>query len=145
MTILEFQQAVAAQLREDEWIRAHGVPVVCEDELDVEASAAKALEESGGICLAVMTPALDSVGRNSRGEEVVEVSELALSVAETAANRIGDDRTTALDAAAAVAIALTRAWPRTVTLSGIRQTQEGGMLVATARLATSFTLTPKED
>lgn len=145
MTILEFQQAVAAQLREDEWIRAHGVPVVCEDALDVEASAAKALEESGGICLAVMTPALDSIGRNSRGEEVVEVSELALSVAETAANRIGDGRTTALDAAAAAAIALTRAWPRTVTLSGIRQTQEGGMLVAIARLATSFTLTPKED
>ncbi|MBQ6926522.1 MAG: hypothetical protein IJQ73_17955 [Kiritimatiellae bacterium] len=145
MTILEFQQAVADKLREDEWIRAHGVPVVCEDALDVEASAAKALEESGGICLAVMTPALDSVGRNSRGEEVVEVSELALSVAETAANRIGDGRTTALDAAAAAAIALTKAWPRTVTLSGIRQTQEGGMLVAIARLATSFTLTPKED
>ena len=145
MTILEFQQAVAAQLREDEWIRAHGVPVVCEDALDVEASAAKALEESGGICLAVMTPALDSVGRNSRGEDVVEVSELALSVAETAANRLGDGRTTALDAAAAAAIALTKAWPRTVTLSGIRQTQEGGMLVATARLATSFTLTPQED
>ena len=142
MTILEFQQAVAAQLREDEWIRAHGVPVVCEDALDVEASAAKALEESGGICLAVMTPALDSKGRNSRGDEVVGVSELALSVAETAANRIGDGRTTALDAAASAAIALTRAWPRTVTLSGIRQTQEGGMLVATARLATSFTLTP---
>ena len=46
MTILEFQQAVAAQLREDEWIRAHGVPVVCEDALDVEASAAKALESN---------------------------------------------------------------------------------------------------
>ena len=61
------------------------------------------------------------------------------------ANRIGDGRTTALDAAAAAVIALTRAWPRTVTLSGIRQTQEGGMLVATARLATSFTLTPKEE
>lgn len=145
MTILEFQQAVAAQLREDEWIRTHGVPVVCEDALDVEASAAKALEESGGICLAVMTPALDSKGRNSRGEEVVGVSELALSVAETAANRLGDGRTTALDAAAAAAIALARAWPRTVTLSGIRQTLEGGMLVATARLATSFTLTPQED
>ena len=145
MTILEFQQAVAAQLLEDEWIRAHGVPVVCEDALDVEAAAAKAMEESGGICLAVMTPALDSKGRNSRGEEVVGVSELALSVAETAANRIGDGRTTALDAAAAAATALTHAWPNMVTLSGIRQTQEGGMLVATARLATSFTLTPQED
>ena len=145
MTILEFQQAVAAQLLEDEWIRAHGVPVVCEDALDVEAAAAKAMEESGGICLAVMTPALDSKGRNSRGEEVVGVSELALSVAETAANRLGEGRTTALDAASAAAISLTRAWPRTVTLSGIRQTQEGGMLVATARLATSFTLTPQED
>lgn len=144
MTILEFQQAVAAQLRGDEWIRTHGVPVVCEDALDIEASAAKALEESGGICLCVMTPGLDSLGRNSRGEEVVSVSELALSVGETAANRIGEGRTTALDAAAAAAIALTRAWPKMVTLNNIRQTQEGGMLIATARLATSFTLTPKE-
>ena len=49
-----------------------------------------------------------------------------------------------LDAAAAAAIALTRAWPRMVTLNNIRQTQEGGMLVATAHLATSFTLTQKE-
>ena len=144
MTILEFQQAVAAQLREDEWIRTHGVPVVCEDALDIEASAAKALEESGGICLAVMTPALTGIGRDENGAEVVEVSELALSVGETAANRLGDGRTTALDAAAAAATALTHAWPDMVTLSGIRQTQEGGMLVATARLATSFTLTPKE-
>ena len=45
------------------------------------------------------------------------------------------------DAAAAAAVAVTRAWPRTVTFSNIRQAQEGGMLVATARLATSFTLT----
>lgn len=145
MTILEFQKCVAGVLRENEWIRAHGVPVVCEDALDVEASTARAMEESGGICLVVMTPALDSLGRNSRGEEVVAVSELALSVGETAANRAGGGRTTALDAAAAAAAAITRAWPSSATLNNIRQTQEGGMLIATARLATSFTLTPKED
>lgn len=141
MTILEFQNAVADALRADEWIAAHGVPVVCENALDVAESAARALADSGGICCVVMTPAIDSLGRNCRGEEVVSVSELALSIGETAANRQEPGRVTALDAAAAAAVAVTRAWPRTVTFSNIRQTQEGGMLVATARLATSFTLT----
>lgn len=141
MTILEFQNAVADALRANEWIKRHGVPVVCENALDVEEAAARALAESGGICCVVMTPAIDSLGRNCHGEEVVSVSELALSVGETAANRQESWRVTALDAAAAAAVAVTRAWPRTVTFSNIRQAQEGGMLVATARLATSFTLT----
>lgn len=140
MTILDFQETIAEKLRDDGWMLAHGIPVVCENALDAEASAARALEEAGGICLVVMTPALDSIGRDEDGDEVVEVSELALAVGETAANRQESGRATALDVAAKAALVLTHAWPDRVTFGGIRQTEESGMLVATARLATGFTL-----
>jgi hypothetical protein len=131
------QAQVAAAIQADEWLALHGVEAIAENRLDVEAAIERALGEVG-ICATVLTPSLDYAGDSATGAPMLEMPELVVSVAETAANRERAGACTALDAALRIALLL---HSDTMALKSIRQTFEETRSLTVVSITFAATIT----
>lgn len=114
-----------------------GVEILCDDALDIETTAARAIAETG-LAVVVATPEITPTGFVDNGMSAETTCQVIC--AETAANRLdGTARTTALSTAIRVAIAVAKSQ---ITPESIRETIPfDGKYAATVTFKATFTLT----
>ena len=123
------------------------VPIILEDALSTAARAGEALARGAGRCVIVRRPALRFAGLSPGGAPAWEVETIELEFYESAAGReapAGADAPGAYDLALSAAELFARAYPREVSLEGIREEKDesGGICSALLTLRSSVRFTP---